>query len=804
MDEPQQDAVRATPLDDKLRRSTLTLLIERLWRLGAALATLALFFVALAWAGVWRAAPLEARILGVALFGFAALYLVVREIVRGWPRRQDALQRLDAAAAPQLRPAASLDDTLAAREADPATAALWALHRKRLARTLARTPVAPPDPRTPERDPYALRALALVAAIAAAFVAGDEKRARLAAAFDWRAAPFLAAASRVDAWFDPPAYTGRPPIVLGQLGGAIEAPVNSLLRLRPAQADVPVSGGLAADEGAEQKSAKERNYRLTGAARLSLPDGRDFDVAAIPDKPPTIVLAEKPRNNMRGSMTLAYHAEDDYGVLSAEAAFGRKGGGHALYEAPRVALALPAGAGGLGDAKATIDLADSPFAGTPLSMRLIAKDGGGGEGASAPVDVVLPQRRFVQPLARALVEQRRKLALSPDAYANVRAALEALALAPEIFESPSAIHLGLRTARRSLEGKRSDDELRTVADMLWAMALSLEDGDASQAERELRDAQQALREALAHGDEEEIARRSQELRAALDKFLQQLGARPSQGQQPRENASDGDSVTPEDLQAMLDEMSKAAQSGDREQAQKLLDELQDILENVQTAENGAAQRSKSKEMQRMLNELDQLSREEQQLRDDTFQGMKNPGVDEQFPQSRANRRQQQQERDASAERDRQQALRERLERQQDALSAQGESGVEELDEARKAMKEAEQALGKNGEGRGRGVDAQGRAVQALRKGADKLAEQMRGEGEDGEGQGTGRSRRRGKGGDPLGRSGNGRNASREKYDPMGLPPAQRAHRVQEELRRRLGQPDRPVEELDYLQRLLRR
>jgi hypothetical protein len=81
---------------------------------------------------------------------------------------------------------------------------------------------------------------------------------------------------------------------------------------------------------------------------------------------------------------------------------------------------------------------------------------------------------------------------------------------------------------------------------------------------------------------------------------------------------------------------------------------------------------------------------------------------------------------------------------------------------------------------------------------------MRGEGEgDGEdGPPSGR-RRAGKGQDPLGRNGGGKQA-RGKYDPLGLPPAQRAHRVQEELRRRLGQPERPPEELDYLQRLLRR
>jgi uncharacterized protein (TIGR02302 family) len=443
-------------------------------------------------------------------------------------------------------------------------------------------------------------------------------------------------------------------------------------------------------------------------------------------------------------------------------------------------------------------------------MRLVAKDAADNEGVSESIEVTLPQRRFVKPLARALAEQRRILALDPHSRASVRTALEALSIAPEAFDTPSAIHLGLREARRGLDGARSDDDLRGVSEMLWTMALSLEEGDISQAERDLRAAERELRDAIARGDsEEEIAQRAEELRAALDKFLQQLGSRlPPPGAPLQEAEGSADTITPDELQSMLDEMNRAMKSGDMAQAQRLLDELQDILENVQT--QGAGQRrARGREMNRALNELDQLSREEQQLRDDTFQRMDSP--DDMESRASRGRRQngQPQSDDSGAERKRQQALRERLERQQDALREGGVEAGEELDDARRAMKEAEEALGKSGEGRGRAVDAQGRAVQALRKGADRLAQQMRGEGDESaeeEGGSPGRRGRRGKGRDPLGRaSGDGNRPDLSgKYDPLGLAPAQRAHRVQEELRRRLGQPERPQEELDYLQRLLRR
>ena len=109
------------------------------------------------------------------------------------------------------------------------------------------------------------------------------------------------------------------------------------------------------------------------------------------------------------------------------------------------------------------------------------------------------------------------------------------------------------------------------------------------------------------------------------------------------------------------------------------------------------------------------------------------------------------------------------------------------------------------------MEAQGRALQAMRRGADELAQ--RGKGDDGQGEEESENGQpgqshagKGSGKDPLGRASgsSGQFDSHSRYDPMGLPPAQRARPVQEEVRRRLGQPERPVEELDYLQRLLKR
>jgi hypothetical protein len=65
-------------------------------------------------------------------------------------------------------------------------------------------------------------------------------------------------------------------------------------------------------------------------------------------------------------------------------------------------------------------------------MTLTAREEGGNEGKSEPFAFRLPERLFTKPLARALVEQRRNLAVDARARPLVITAIDALALAPPL------------------------------------------------------------------------------------------------------------------------------------------------------------------------------------------------------------------------------------------------------------------------------------------------------------------------------------------------------------------------------------
>ena len=240
-------------------------------------------------------------------------------------------------------------------------------------------------------------------------------------------------------------------------------------------------------------------------------------------------------------------------------------------------------------------------------------------------------------------------------------------------------------------------------------------------------------------------------------------------------------------------------------------------------------------MNRSLNELDKLTREQQQLRDETFRDRQRqsrrdpatPARPAQAPASRDKQGQQGQEGtmrtaisrpgQASAKQNlkqRQEALRDRLEQLQKRMKQFGMKGEQGFDDAEEAMQEAEEGLGEGGQrGQDKAVDAQGRALEGLRKGAQSMAQQMQ-QGEPGEGQavpgpgdpnGPMREGRNQPNPDPLGRESRDRTYNpQSRYDPLGAPRPSAPSACSRNCAAASPIRSRPREELDYLERLLRR
>ncbi len=846
LDEQPKQQVNPTRalLARALQRARSSLLWERLWPALATLATAAGLFLALSWAGLWLAlSPIPHAIvflLFAVFIGFAAWPLVMLRV----PSVNDGLRRLDRNSGETHRPATAVADEIAANQNDPVAQALWRAHIERALSSARNLKAGMPQPKLALRDPMALRALVLILAVASFFAAGNERWKRVSAAFDWSGV-VAPANFRIDAWVTPPAYTGRPPVMLPGL-----RPGETAQALGPAPVSVPAGSQLVVRSTGNVRFDIVRKGGIEDAppeAHLALPAGSDerrfvikgdgaavlhgvgssdltWNFTAVPDRAPNIELIKDPERQARGSLRLDYKMDDDYGVVEAHAEFALKDDdladpkpAHPLYSAPEFPLTLPQARTRSGAAQTTRDLTTHPWAGAKVAVTLVARDEAGNEGRSETSGFQLPQRIFVKPIARALIEQRRILALDAEAKPLVLTALDILTIAPEKFIPESAVFLGLRAIYFDLAHAKTDDQLREVVTRMWDMATQLEDGNVSQAELALRQAQEQLRQALERGaTDEELKKLMDQLRAAMDKYLQALAEEMKKNPQQLARPLDRNTrmLSQQDLKSMLDRLENLARSGNKEAARRLLEELQSMLENLQMARPGAQGDDGGDDMMSALDELGDMIRKQQQLRDKTFKQGQDMRRDRQRQQPGQSQPQ------MGDLREGQQALRDRLNKLLEQLRQRGlgnpsqqqgqdqkgqsEGDMDQLGNAGEAMGEAEGQLGQGDADSA--VDSQGRALEAMRKGAQGLAQQMQ---QNGMGPGPGQPGRNGRARaqqdtDPLGRPMRGREYGDDVTVKVpGEIDAQRARRILEELRKRFGESSRPQLELDYIERLLK-
>ncbi len=881
----------------KVRASARAIILERVWlRLWALIAVVGLF-LAVSLGGLWSKLPYGWHVGLLAAFGLAATSAFIYAVRVARPNRDEAVRRIERTSGVPHRPASSYEDTLSSKSADPATEAIWQAHRGRLAQTLARLKVGPPQPDTHRHDPMALRVLGALGLLMTAGLLGDSASDRLASAFRL-GPPGLSSDARLDAWVTPPAYTAKPPIMLadGQRPGVslarddgrpFEVPVRSTLVIRASgtgggQLAVTFTpDGLSPKDSVPQKMTSEPVKGIDGVAelkvdlkqsgRLSVPgQGQPWVFSVIPDRAPTITLLKEPEATQRGSMKLNYKVEDDYGVVSAEARFkrlpeeagdektawartdGLKGPRPPLERVPKFPLRLPQGgaaaAGKPGEALTYLELGAHPWAGLRVRMTLQAKDAAGQVGSSEPRDMVMPARRFTKPLARAIVEQRRKLIADPRTRPQVVKGMNALMIAPEGFIDTHA-YLGMKTATLRLQRDRTRAALKTVVDQLWHVALRIEDGNLSDAERRLKEAQDKLAKALDDGaSEEEIEKLMKELRQAMNDYVEQL-AKQNEGQEGEKaegEDEDKQQLGQNDLEQMMRKMEQAAKNGSREQAQQMLSEMRDLMDRLQAQKSGEkGDREASRQMQKKMDELGNMIGQQQKLMDDTFsemkkQGDKGPNGNKQGQkgngkgkpgekgEGQANKGEKgkgqkgqkggQGEKDGeqgsgengeSAEsgeagqspgeglRQRQKKLAEQLDKLKKDLKGATGSGSKEMEAANDAMEDAERSLQEGA--LDDATQQQGDALDKMRQGAQQMQQEMAKNGRNRFGE-NGETPR-----DPLGRpqKSQGPDAGASVKVP-GEIDMQRAREILQELRKRSAEQTRPPVELDYLERLLKR
>ncbi len=516
------------------------------------------------------------------------------------------------------------------------------------------------------------------------------------------------------------------------------------------------------------------------------------------------------------------------------------------------------------------NLSEHPWANLPVKITLTATDAAQQVGMAAPIHTTLTSRRFFDPLAASLIEMRRDLLWNRANARRTVQVLKAVSWQPEGLFRSDTTYLRLRVLMRRLDtvtryDPLNDTQVQEMTQDLWDLALLIEDGDLDDARERMQRAQERLSEAMKNGaTPEEIARLMQELRDATQDYMRQLSREAAQEEQ------DGQEMTAEqlqnslqlnqnDLQRMMDRIQELMEEGRMAEAEQALKELQELMENMQmTQGQGGEQQSPGEQA---MEGLSDTLRDQQGLSDQAFRDLQEqfnpdanrgesqqnqgrngnqgqgqshepgqqqgqqqgqgqgqgetPGQDGQQGQNpgqnpgdqgQAGQGSQSSTQGSLAER--QQALRDELNRQRNNLPGMGgeagDAAREALERAERAMRDAEEAL-RDGD-LAEAIDRQSDAMEALRDGLRNMGEAMAEERRQQQGQqGQANGQAGGEQNDPLGRN-TGRNGELGNQSEMlqGEDVYRRALELEEELRRRSGEGARPELERDYLKRLLER
>lgn len=782
------------------------------------------------------------------LFSIAVPLCLAVALYRGarafrWPQREDARVRLDATL--PGRPLAALGDRQALGAADDQSRAVWLAHLDRMRARLRGAKAPAPDLRIAARDPFAFRYAALVALIVAALFGSFWRIANVL----HPAEPALASAPAAswEGWIEPPAHTGRPTLYLAKIdAGPLELPQGSRVILRlygPPDAfavrqDLSATPPAAPAPETPSQTAFDFIVDHSGPLAIEGEGGREWQVTVLEDKPPTVALTGPMDRKADGRMVQPFTAKDDFAIAGGEvrfeldlAAVDRRYGLVADPEPlPSLVFDLPLPMTGrraeVNEVLAE-DASEHPWANLPVRMVLTVRDALGQTASTESQTLLLPGRRFFDPLAAAIIEMRRDLLWSRKNSERADQILRAVTHRPEGFVRSERAYLMLRVAVRRLTAARAQGPISVavrdeLAKVLWETALLIEDGGLADALERMKRAQDRLSEAMKNGaSKDEIAKLMDELREATDDYLDMLAERGTEDPADKFTENEqGQPITDDQIAQMMDEIQRLMEEGRMAEAQELLEQLNQLMENLKVTQ-GEGGEGRQSPGGKAMRDLGETLRNQQDLSDDAFRqgqnqqpGQGQPGQNGDQPMPGEGQGQQDGQgadgQDGQSLADRQRALRRELDRQTQALpDAQGQDADRArraLGDAGRAMDQAEEAL-RDGD-LPEAIDRQADAINNLRQGMRSLGEafaqdQNRLPGADGQAQGD-PSREVPR--DPLGREGTGQGnvfGLEENQDALGAKDVyRRARDLLDEIRRRSSDRTRPEAELDYLNRLL--
>lgn len=530
------------------------------------------------------------------------------------PTRSEIIHRVETTSHLKHRPLQSLGDT-------PATSGrteLWQLEKTRQKNLLKDLRHSTPDLKLANKDPFALRIAFILIVFCAVFAAPDLWAQKIK---NGLFLPETQDASSVEQPFaqlhiTPPAYSGLKTMVLNQSSNQpIEILSGSTIKV-----EIQTSWRQPyLKMGEEKLSLRRKDGSDTWMIETSIPLTDEIKITSlgitrfsqkvkwINDTPPLIGWNGEIGILPSGEMKIPLKIADDFGIrkltlrgilspLESIPFFGSP-----VSIEKKINLSIRNSST---EINTVFDTTGHEWAGKRVSVMVEAEDCAGNVSETSPLDMILPQRNFKNPLAATLASIRSDLLDLRGNIKDIADSVEEILFRPDLYKWDIMTTLGLRSIDSRLHYSDSKEDLQSTASMLWSLAMRLEDGKISETQNSLREALDKLQSALQKSaDKTEITKLMQEMQQALIRHLQTIARKL----QDNANSSplpagmqynmDLSGLT-EFLQKIQDEI----RNGDTQSAMNKLNELQQLADMM----GSSMAQGMPKDAQEMMQDLSDL------------------------------------------------------------------------------------------------------------------------------------------------------------------------------------------------------
>jgi len=650
-----------------VKRAWAQLYWERYAPIFALSAVLVAVFLIGAFGGIWERIGDPWRLIALITSLIFLVMAILKASQKSRPNLSAARRRVESDSNAAHRPLDVLNDKPAINSD------VWALHYKKAQRAAEVLKPAKWRHVLKPIDPYYLRFI-MPCAVGLAMMVGfgdNAERLRRSLTPQWQTAINPSNVS-FEAWVDPPQYTGRPPLYFKNKS-KIDVPAGSELVARISGSKTAPRLKLQTSRGGKYlklkrlgpKSFEARTIlekKSTARWRIGTKE-KKWALNVLPDTPPTINLGSEFEADKRDRLTFTYSFEDDYGVEEFSLQM-RLLTDNPTFSDKQSTVSIPLSSGSVKraeEAEAALDLTKHEWTGRKVAGRLIVTDGMGQSTSSEEVFFTVPDKIFIEPLAKAIIEQRGLViegredyaALPPTLDENLAplydmyepeqrmdrapASIQRAALLIDVvtdkpaglFQDP-AIYMGLKNVHGRLRYARKQEDLNGIPEDLWAIALRAEFGVLGTALEEMREAKQALQDGMARrAPQREIDTLFERYDDAVERYMEELRRKAIEdGNIADAEGGGGSGQNVDEIAELLKAIEEANKAGDVEGARKALAQLAELLENmeIQLTRGGSGEGSDdalpgemSEEMKKSLEELADLLGEQRELQDETRQ-----------------------------------------------------------------------------------------------------------------------------------------------------------------------------------------